>query len=85
MIKAGTFVTKRFNPLLLLFLATFTAHHALAADEPLPVEQVFLYTTTATEDAITVLWDIKSNHYLYKSRTKFLQSRSCAYSFDLFF
>ena len=56
----------------LLLLPTLTE----ARKEVLPPQDVFLYTTDVTADAITVNWAIEPGYYLYKDKMSFAAANS---------
>ncbi len=56
---------------LLLALMTFAGSSAFAADDFLPPEEVFKYTTRVENDRIVVTWNIARGYYLYKKRMGF--------------
>jgi thiol:disulfide interchange protein DsbD len=54
-----------------LLIALMWAGSAFAADDFLPPEQVFKYTTRVENDRIIVTWNIAKGYYLYKKRMGF--------------
>jgi thiol:disulfide interchange protein DsbD len=56
---------------LFIALMTCAVSSSFAADDFLPPEQVFKYTTRVENDQIIVTWNIAKGHYLYKKRMGF--------------